>query len=81
MARKMPAQIAHYAPRAVSLGGTLFAGYFVVQEFIRDLASGFAIGPLGLPTCAYGLVFFLIIFAFSFRYPSAQGSESQAQCG
>jgi uncharacterized membrane protein len=76
MVRKVPARLIHYALRTVSLGGTLFAGYFVVQEFLRDLATGFAIGPLGLPTCAYGLVFFLPIFAFSFRYPSAQGSES-----
>jgi hypothetical protein len=80
-ARKIPTQIAHYALRTLSLGGTLFAGYFVVQEFVRDLASGFAIGPLGLPTCAYGLVFFLTIFAFSFRYPSTQEHESPVQRG
>jgi hypothetical protein len=77
MAGKLPARTSHYLLRTVSLGGSLFAGYFVVQDFIRDVANGFAWGALGLPTCAYGLVFFLIIFALSFQHPRAPAGRER----
>ena len=51
---------------AISLLGTLFAGYFVAQELLSAFARGtFVFYGLGLPTCAYGLVFFIIIFSIS----------------
>ena len=66
---KIPARAARYALRTVSFAGVVFAGYFVSQEVTRFAASGFQSGALALPTCAYGLVFFLIIFAASFYKP------------
>ncbi|MBU0625401.1 hypothetical protein KKF05_03590 [Patescibacteria group bacterium] len=42
--------------------GILFSGYFAVPEIIT-LVSGRGPGyMLGLPTCAYGLVFYIVIF-------------------
>ena len=50
----------------VSLLGILFAGYFVVQELLNIFAHGtFVFYGLGLPTCAYGLVFYITIFSIS----------------
>lgn len=51
---------------AISLLGILFAGYFVAQELLSAFARGtFVFYKLGLPTCVYGLVFFIIIFSIS----------------
>ncbi len=51
---------------AISLLGILFAGYFVAQELLSSFTRGiFVLYGLGLPTCAYGLVFFVIIFSIS----------------
>ncbi|MFH1201139.1 MAG: hypothetical protein V1484_02330 [bacterium] len=45
--------------------GILFAGYFTIPE-IGKLLSGARTGySLGLPTCAYGLIFYIIIFILS----------------
>lgn len=50
---------------SVSLLGILFAGYFSLQELIAWLRSPSKSYSLGLPTCSYGLVFYVIIFALS----------------
>lgn len=46
--------------------GTAFAGYFVVQEVFGWFAAG---GPVlygfGLPTCMYGLVFYVAMLALA----------------
>lgn len=45
--------------------GIIFAGSFTIPE-IGKLISGAKTGySLGLPTCAYGLIFYLIIFIYS----------------
>ncbi|MGH7249652.1 MAG: hypothetical protein ACREGC_01640 [Minisyncoccia bacterium] len=55
---------------AVSLLGILFAGYFTIPE-IGKLIYGMKTGySLGLPTCAYGLIFYIIIFILSVWYLS-----------
>lgn len=46
---------------AVSLLGILFAGYFTLQEIPILFAKGFSAYILGLPTCAMGLVFYILI--------------------
>jgi len=48
----------------ISFLGILFAGRFVVLEFQTwlNVHNNFA---LGLPTCAYGLIFYVLIFALS----------------
>ncbi|MFH1712227.1 MAG: hypothetical protein ABH846_03265 [Patescibacteria group bacterium] len=49
----------------VALMGTLFAGYFTANE-LPDVLSGVAEGySLGLPTCSYGLIFFVAILILS----------------
>ena len=45
----------------VSICGIFFAGSFVVQEFLRSRITG----TLGLSTCVYGLVFYVLIFIIS----------------
>ena len=48
----------------VSLLGILFASYFTIPE-IGKLIAGITNYSLGLPTCSYGLIFFVLIFIIS----------------
>lgn len=50
-----------------SLLGILFAGRFVIQEIIQYFNNSSASYALILPTCAYGLIFYMIIFVISLR--------------
>lgn len=50
----------------ISILGTLFAGYFTVAE-LPAIFSGNAGYSLGLPTCAYGLVFYIAMLVISAR--------------
>jgi uncharacterized membrane protein len=43
--------------------GVLFAGYFTLPEISRILSGNHY--SLGLPTCAYGLIFYILIFWLS----------------
>ncbi len=65
---KLPPPKAAKANLWIALAGTLFAGYFVVDEITRWLMvpSDMRYG-LVLPTCVYGLVFYVIILALSVR--------------
>jgi hypothetical protein len=45
----------------VSICGIFFAGTFVVQEFLRSRITG----SLGISTCTYGLVFYVLILIIS----------------
>jgi len=48
--------------------GILFAGHFVIPE-IGNIISGYhKTYTLGLPTCTYGLIFYIIIFTLSIWY-------------
>lgn len=52
----------------ISLLGILFAGYFVSQEMVDVVSRGrFTFYGLGLPTCLYGLIFYILIFALSLK--------------
>lgn len=68
LAGRLPATKAAKANFWIALAGTLFAGYFVVDEITRWLMvpSGMRYG-LVLPTCVYGLVFYVIILVLSVR--------------
>jgi uncharacterized membrane protein len=48
----------------ISLVGVLFSGYLVVDE-LPYLFSGDTVYSLGLPSCAYGLVFYVLITLLS----------------
>jgi hypothetical protein len=50
---------------AISLLGTVFAGHFVWIEISSWLASGNSGYSLVLPTCVYGLVFYMAILFLS----------------
>lgn len=53
----------------VALFGILFAGYFVSSEFRLWMSSTENLNySLGLPTCTYGLIFYIIIFILSSSY-------------
>ncbi len=49
----------------VSILGILFAGYFTLGELPILFEKGLSAYLLGLPTCALGLVFFVVIFFVS----------------
>lgn len=51
----------------VSLLGILFAGQFVIPEIANWMQNGNPHYALFFPTCAYGLVFYAIIFVLSLR--------------
>lgn len=65
---KLPEAKAAKANLWISIAGTLFAGYFVGSEIVgwlgRPAASRYG---LVLPTCVYGLVFYVIILVLSLR--------------
>lgn len=45
----------------VSSAGILFAGTYVLEEVLQTFPEGFTATMLGLPTCAYGLIFFVLV--------------------
>lgn len=47
--------------------GILFAGYLTIPE-LTPLFSGTTSYALGLPTCAYGLIFYIAVFSLSVSY-------------
>lgn len=50
----------------VALLGTLFAGRFVAEEVAGWIAAGgVSLYGFGLPTCVYGLVFYVALLALS----------------
>lgn len=51
----------------VSGVGIIFAFYFTVPE-IKYLIEGISRYTLGLPTCAYGLIFYMLVFIISVKY-------------
>lgn len=51
----------------VSFLGILFAGYFTLLELPLLFAEGLGAYMLGLPTCALGLIFYLLIFGFTLK--------------
>ena len=56
------------ANMVVSFLGILFAGYFTIPEIGYMLSGSAPRYALGLPTCAYGLVFYALVFALSLIY-------------
>lgn len=51
---------------AVSFAGIIFSGYFAIKEIFFTECYGEACRfSLGLPSCAYGLLFFIAVFALS----------------
>jgi hypothetical protein len=52
--------------RTVSVLGTFFAGYSVALEVPAMFGSLAPSYGMGLPTCAYGLVFYVAILVLSF---------------
>lgn len=51
----------------VSLLGILFAGYFTLLELPLLFEKGLSAYVLGLPTCALGLIFYVLVFATATR--------------
>jgi len=56
------------ANTVVSFLGILFAGYFTIPEIGYMLSGSAPRYALGLPTCAYGLVFYTLVFILSLLY-------------
>lgn len=50
----------------VSFLGMLFAGYFVIIEFLLWFSgAGWGGGQLGLPSCVYGLIFYIVLLVMA----------------
>ncbi len=64
------------ANSVVSFLGILFAGTYTVQEISRWITNGDPGYALSLPTCAYGLVFYVIIFVLSVMAWKKSGAAS-----
>lgn len=60
----------------VGVAGVLFAGYFTIPEIVRLVSGSGVRYALGLPTCAYGLIFYILITFFAVRYLSASNQET-----
>lgn len=65
----------------VSFLGILFAGYFTMGELPKLFSEGLGAYLLGLPTCAWGLIVYIAIFAVSLRALRAGGGKSDASSG
>lgn len=65
---------ARRAVLAIAAVGIVFAGQYVVPEVGAWLWGG-ARYSLGLPSCAYGLVFYVAVFAVAWRGKEAGGGE------
>ena len=52
----------------VAVLGILFAGKFVVTEIVEWSTTGFQWSALLLPTCAYGLIFYVLVLIFVLKY-------------
>lgn len=50
----------------VGLVGVLFSGFYILREIWMWIRSGFQSYALLFPTCAYGFVFFVLVFVFAF---------------
>lgn len=60
---------------AVSILGTVFAGSFVVQEALAWMAAGHvSLYGFGLPTCVYGLVFYVLLLVLATLRLTKKGS-------
>ncbi len=63
---KIPTVSAAKGTALVSVLGILFAGRFTLIEVLSWLAGNAPRYSLGLPTCAYGLIFYIAMCAVSF---------------
>lgn len=63
---KKHTHLIHWIQIIVSGMGILFAGYFTYPEVLA-LFAGTSSYSLGLPTCAYGLVFYILVFVLAIR--------------
>ena len=70
--------LCHHMMRVVSSIGILFAGYLVAQEMPLLFGSFPPVYALGLPSCAYGLIFYVAIFVISFLPISSWEEEPSA---
>lgn len=65
--RKVSLRTANEIILITTVLGTLFAGYFTLTELPVLFSDGFGAFMLGLPTCALGLIFYIIIFVLEFK--------------
>jgi len=56
---------AKFAIKIISFLGILFAGYFTIGEISRYFSPTYQKPTLFLPTCAYGLIFYIAIWVIS----------------
>lgn len=61
---------------AVSTVGILFAGNFVLQEVTFWMSHQNTSYKLILPTCVYGLIFYILIFIFSLNHLTKSPKQS-----
>lgn len=67
VAHKMSGEKANQVVLMISILGILFAGYYTLGELPLLFSEGLSAYVLGLPTCAMGLVFYIVIAILSLR--------------
>jgi hypothetical protein len=58
----------------IALLGICFAGYFTFREIGTIFTDGFTIYMLGLPTCAWGLLLYILIAFMSWKGRNTSGA-------
>jgi len=76
--RKMDAVKALTSLIAVGVLGILFAGYYTIGEMSVLFNQGLGAYLLGLPTCAYGLIFYVAITALALKARCAAKKNTPA---
>ncbi len=60
--------------KTVAIMGLLFSGYFTVLEMPKLFSQGLSAYVMGLPSCAYGLMFYAVILACAVGMKSDQSA-------
>lgn len=65
--KEIEEQNAYSVIRTISFLGILFAGYFTIGELPVLFERGLSAFMLGLPTCSYGLILYILLFILAIR--------------
>jgi len=61
-------KLANKILKYTAIVGILFSGYYVYQEVFVLTCPGGCVYSLGIPTCIYGLIMYLVIAVCAFKY-------------
>lgn len=65
---KLPKRIGLLSMSIDSFLGIIFAGFYTTKELPLLFEKGLGAYVFGLPTCALGMIFFIMVFVFAIYY-------------